>query len=289
MHNTIEHNGALWKKDERDYLVEDILGAEEWETSPLPLKFFHDIAEYNQNEQKETYFACTCYGAYHATKASYELAKKVNVELDVLTGFRKQKDFGTFQEGVGDWLRTAFDSVIKNGVLKTDGSKIEIAGYASIGNGQSIDKRKLKYYLSNNFGIVTSFVTKKDYDYKTSGYLAPTTGQVNGGHAVSIAGYEDGYFICRNSYGSKWGKFKNGTFRILEKDLFLLQGIYVLYPKQKINMIFDDVSENSPHAEDIQWAKDKGLMTGENGKFHPDRPLSRRELAIVLRRYDSLR
>lgn len=52
---------------------------------------------------------------------------------------------------------------------------------------------------------------------------------------------------------------------------------------------FPDVSAADAAAEEIAWVRDQGLFRGrDDGLFHPDDPLTRRELAIVLKRLHDL-
>ncbi len=280
-----ELGGAIWEEDKRDYLIEDIVGAGEY---TYPESFVIDITESNQNEQKETYYACTCYSTYHAVQAIKKVLDGVNYDLDFLTGFRKQRTYGTFQEGFGDHLRTAFKSVTENGVLLKDGTKIEVEGYALVGNGQTVDHEKIKHFISQGNALVTTYAIQEGDTSKTTGYLTPLNTKVKFLHAVAITGYTKDYVVISNSYTDKWGKHRNGTFRVKWEHLHLLKGIYVLYLKPKVNMIFDDVTEASPHADAIKFVKEKGLMTGSDGKFRPEENLTRRELAIVLERFFNL-
>lgn len=275
--------GCIWEPDDRDYLVEDILGAEDY--SNLPESFVMEIEENNQGALQETAYACTCYSTYNALQASIEFARRMNIELDALRGFRKQKEYGTFREGFGDELRTAFKAVIDNGAYKEDGESLGVEGYALLGYGHLIDPDRIRFYLAKGLGLVTSFDIRKNLDYKTSGYLKLTQESIVGGHAVAIIGYENGYFILANSYTDKWGKWRNGTFRVKEEDLKVLKGIYVLYPKPKANMLYNDVSELAPHFAEIKKVKDLGLMTGyPDGAFRPNVSMTREEVAIVLAR-----
>jgi hypothetical protein len=273
--------GALWSPDERDYLIEDIVGAAEYN---FPESYKIDVLESNQNAQKETYYACTCYSTYHAVQGIQKVLEGINLELDYLGGFAKQKTYGTFKEGVGDYVRTAFKSVKENGVIVKDGTKVEVEGYALVGNGQTVDHEKIKHFISQGNALVTTYAIQEGDTSKSTGYLTPLDTKVKFLHAVAITGYTKDYAIISNSLGDKWGKWKDGTFRVKWEHLNLLKGIYILYLKPKVNMIFDDVSEASPHASSIKFVKEQGLMTGSNNKFRPEETLTRRELAIVIER-----
>ena len=49
---------------------------------------------------------------------------------------------------------------------------------------------------------------------------------------------------------------------------------------------FSDVNPNSPGATAVAWAYDLGIVRGTGGTlFVPDRPITREEAAVLLRRY----
>ena len=52
---------------------------------------------------------------------------------------------------------------------------------------------------------------------------------------------------------------------------------------------FSDVNPNSPGATAVAWAYDLGIVRGTGGTlFVPDRPITREEAAVLLRRYAAL-
>jgi hypothetical protein len=62
--------------------------------------------------------------------------------------------------------------------------------------------------------LVTTFTVYNDFFYYNSGIYEHVYGEVAGGHAVAIIGYDNinECWICKNSWGKNWGE--NGFFRI---------------------------------------------------------------------------
>ena len=61
--------------------------------------------------------------------------------------------------------------------------------------------------------VTMSFRVASDFmSYSTGVYKKDDCSKNNGGHAVSIVGYKDNYWIVRNSWGPSWGE--SGYFRI---------------------------------------------------------------------------
>jgi C1A family cysteine protease len=69
-----------------------------------------------------------------------------------------------------------------------------------------------------NGPLVTSFTVYEDFMYYTTGVYKHVTGDVAGGHAVSIIGWNDAdqAWLVRNSWGTGWGM--DGMFEIAWSD-----------------------------------------------------------------------
>jgi hypothetical protein len=72
----------------------------------------------------------------------------------------------------------------------------------------------MKSWLSTRGALSACFTVYEDFYAYSSGIYTYRTGQVVGGHCVSIVGYDDSQhcWICKNSWGSGWGEA--GFFRI---------------------------------------------------------------------------
>jgi len=55
-----------------------------------------------------------------------------------------------------------------------------------------------------------------------------------------------------------------------------------LYPKEAKVSNFSDVPSSSSYAGYIQQAYSRGIVIGSGGKFYPDRPIARQEVAVIL-------
>jgi C1A family cysteine protease len=80
------------------------------------------------------------------------------------------------------------------------------------------DVNEMKTWISTNSPLTSCFTVYEDFYAYTSGVYSPTTNQVEGGHCISVVGYDDtqNCWICKNSWGPGWGE--NGFFRIAYGD-----------------------------------------------------------------------
>jgi hypothetical protein len=271
------------KLDDRDFLVEDILGATD---IVVPEEFTIKIIDAkDQGAQKSTRVACTCYSTYHAAETMIEVALKQEINSDPIKGWELQGLLGT-RSASGDYVRTALKSLVQNGLATDDGFHM-FGGFATLGTGAvSGAVLKMKQALYSGTPIITSI---RIYENTSAGIrngtLPTPVGKLVTGHAVTIIGYSKEGWLILNSFGAKWGKYKNGTFWVLPyANTKLLESLFILYPN-KTNMIFDDIYDSSPNAKEIKQMRDLGIMKGTlENRFEPDRPMTRREMAIVMSR-----
>lgn len=76
-----------------------------------------------------------------------------------------------------------------------------------------------KNVLANKGPVVGGFQVYQDFYNYTGGVYRHTTGNLVGGHAISVVGYDDAQqcWICKNSWGTGWGESFGGSkgwFRI---------------------------------------------------------------------------
>jgi C1A family cysteine protease len=83
---------------------------------------------------------------------------------------------------------------------------LKITGYKTPSSGWGRDDAAVKAALLTG-PVVTTLTVYTDFLYYTSGIYKHVTGKAEGGHAVSIVGYDDTQraWIIRNSWGQDWG------------------------------------------------------------------------------------
>lgn len=281
-----KHRLSIDKPDARDFIAEHILGAPENEVLPEEAVWMTDALN-----QGDSVF-CTAFSCYHVGKILNEIEHMRKLDVDAVTGWEKQKLFGTHDKN-GDFVQTALKSIVKNGVILTDGNNLKIDGYAKI------DKSMIKYYIAKGMPIVTStVVTSTNYkNAKTKGFWTGNDGTVKGGHAVAIIGYDkEGNYIVLNSYGKDWGFYKNGTFKIKEEHIGDIGTSYIVYDHIDAVPIFRDVTTASPYKEEIMWAVENKIAQGYGDSslpatekfFMPNQPITRMQAVLMLYRFSKL-
>jgi hypothetical protein len=81
-------------------------------------------------------------------------------------------------------------------------------------NWVASNRPSIKSALVGYGPLVVGFEVYTDFFYYTGGVYHHTWGVLEGGHCVTLVGYNEDqdYWICKNSWGSGWGE--NGYFRI---------------------------------------------------------------------------
>jgi len=77
--------------------------------------------------------------------------------------------------------------------------------------------------------LITAFTVYEDFSSYNSGVYEHVYGEVRGGHAVTIVGYDDNEscWICKNSWGKNWGE--QGYFRIKYGECGLASSMNTYY------------------------------------------------------------
>lgn len=167
----------------------------------------------------------------------------------------RQCDFG--DPRFGWWIHSALDCMVDQGIAGeqnypyrgvnqtatlVDGTDatLKIVGYDS-----SSDRGQLKRWLSEEGPLIADFTVFDDFlifwDSGASGVYTHTTGDVLGGHAVMVIGYDDDEraWICKNSYGPT-GQNTDGCFRIgygecgIDDRMYIPQDVYDVVTRDEI-------------------------------------------------------
>jgi C1A family cysteine protease len=126
-----------------------------------------------------------------------------------------------FLKYTGTGLESCYPYTATDGSCKTACSDSGAYKVASWGYAASVSPtvEALKAALVTYGPLPTTFMVYSDFLYYSSGVYKYTSGQLEGGHAVLLVGYDDPgqYFICKNSWGSDFGEA--GYFRISYSEL----------------------------------------------------------------------
>ncbi len=93
----------------------------------------------------------------------------------------------------------------------------KITGYQDLTNNPAA----IKDWIANRGPVSACFYVYNDFFSYKSGVYRHVTGNLAGGHCVSIVGYDDvgGYWMCKNSWGTGWGD--QGWFCIAYGDSYI--------------------------------------------------------------------
>lgn len=123
---------------------------------------------------------------------------------------------------------------------------------------------EMKSWISTKGPLVASYTVYTDFFYYGGGVYEHVWGIVEGGHCVTIVGYNDGdqCWICKNSWGS-WGE--SGFFRIkygqcgIDSSMDSIQGIWRSgwqNGKKIIGLWAIDEDRNAwVYVQDVGWRK----------------------------------
>ncbi|HEY9643178.1 MAG TPA: C1 family peptidase [Coleofasciculaceae cyanobacterium] len=174
--------------------------------------------------------SCVAFGTVATVEATYQVQKnKPNSAIDLSEAqlfycYASQDGYGC---GTGWWVAPALDAFQSGGIASeacfpyTPGDQacsvcsdwkpqaLKIKGYHAI-----TDLAAMKEWLSTQGALVACFSVYSDFYYYSGGVYRHVSGEFEGGHCISIVGYDDtaGCWICKNSWGEGWGE--NGFFRI---------------------------------------------------------------------------
>lgn len=93
----------------------------------------------------------------------------------------------------------------------------KLNSYNNVGSSWNVDPNAIKEALQKG-PVLASMDVYEDFMYYGGGIYSHVTGSYQGGHAISIIGYNDQeqYWVVKNSWGTSWGE--SGFFRIKYND-----------------------------------------------------------------------
>ena len=295
--NNFTQNGAQKPPpDDRDFRAKEILVGETPAQFPEKFRLPKTPPQYQGASNH-----CTAYAVIKTFEIPNKVEHEMEIDFDPEKQWKNQKNYpGTATEKSGDYTRSALKSLRKFGADFSN-QNFKIAGYATVENCVE----SFKNWISRGFAIFTSCDTtlpvENNPESWTTWLFAERTGFVNltgarvGGHAFAIVGWDEEGFIGENSWGENWGIYGDGTFKIAFEDVPKMHESFVIYDSKdlKPNRIFADVAGDDWAAEEIRWCLEKGIFRGKKADripdprdrvFAPNAPISRREMAIVLKR-----
>lgn len=127
----------------------------------------------------------------------------------------------------------------------------------------------MKAWLASNGPLATCFTVYDDFFAYSTGIYSHEYGGVDGGHCVCVVGFDDadGYWICKNSWGTGWGD--KGFFNIaygqcgIDAEMWAVDGIE---PTGKV--ILNETAIGGPALASINEANLAVAWTGTDSNHH---------------------
>ena len=181
-----------------------------------------------------------------------------------------RKDDPDLKQSNGTFLWQAYTRAVADRARKTY-KVTDVAAWTG-------DDRKI--YLANIGPLVCGFTVYEDFDLYNGGVYKHVKGDVRGGHAVLVIGYDDdlGAWICRNSWGTGFGGTADadgtgagffmmayGTANVDNEAFFGAQG--VIYP--------------APAGWNGWWSLNGGVAAPSTSVFGVSRALNKLDVMCV--------
>jgi hypothetical protein len=265
------NKGAWDEPSDRDYEYEHLFGATEAIDPPAYVNL-NEVLEHTHNQGKTWH--CTAYAAIHAM----EILNSIEWGEDILCDPEKQWKAQMNRRGNPAAMEWEGDSLQNSlGALQDNGAK-------------DIDGKPRKEYTITGYAKIKDTVA----DMKNVLFCGSPIFSGRGNHCFVICGYDNvaEEWICLNSYGRTKAK-PTGEFRVpyAETDSFFTK--YILFDTKDLMKIFKDVTDLSPMAVEIKWARDNGIVQGygdpatkvEDREFRPAQPIRRDEMVSLLYKF----
>lgn len=296
------HGAILSPKDERDYQFKDLIAGVG--LSQLPSEYINplvkDIQVVDQG-QSQTCVACSlAYLRWLTERAQSNNTKQFSpsyiygsrdtfgymgegmIVREALQTLRKQgdcyyEDFPGFYD-----VQTSLEQYRKNkATLDPKAYPFRISSFYAVNGINGI-----KQAIHTLGGVIASFPVYYSL------YIPDKEGKVqfnnknfqDSYHAMTIIGWTETHWIVLNSWGKQWGK--NGICYLpFDYPIEEAWGVvdYITEVMFKMARFMD--TEGHWAEQSIDKAADKGIVKGfEDGKFHPDEPITRAQLCSILDR-----
>ena len=217
--------------DSRDYQFSDlVVGVNRTKSSTFPEEYLPIITG-PLYDQGDTQMCCAC--ALSAARFVFELNDSGNIRYfspGYIYGNRCKSSVieGTY-EGEGMYLKDAMKQLINKGICYADSLDVfgpyRFCKSKYLENNIPLDKEAYPFRISSYYAVKTEkeimtaimgtgavvcsfLVTSGWFDVGKDGII-PTSGSIEGGHAVLIVGWkkinDKKYWIVQNSWGPNWG------------------------------------------------------------------------------------
>ena len=274
-HDSTHSGGIISPRDDRDFRA-DLLSGSNLVTTIPQLHRNRNFSILPGKDQGNS-VACTAFTVTHALETANTREYGRPVVLDAWEQWNRQKEYPNTIVPQGDYLRSALKSCDKFGIRFENGI-LKIKGYAQV----DISAENFKRWIASGFSLLVSVATTKPRAGETSWSVARKTGYLDlsgepsGGHAFEIPNYSGNDFEATNSFGSNWGAFNNGSFRIRADHISGVREAWVVFDETDLEQdrIFLDIPRNHWAAEAIEQVVADGILKGsdsDSGKPARDR------------------
>ena len=254
MHATFKYNLKLYPSpaDERDHIIKSNV--------PLKAKGLADISSYCTSVKDQGILgSCTAFASVAALEFLHRRFggnKLDDMFSEKFTYYATRVNvLNWIPEDSGAYVRDAIKSLVKYGTCSekncvydgdchsapnqtaySEALKYQAISYAKFEDGSSpADRAQLINALKNNLDagmpIVGGFICYSNIWNAVNGVIPPRNGQIIGGHAILIVGYNDSkqQFKFKNSWGGGWGEHGYGYLsydHYYQGDMFDLWSIH---------------------------------------------------------------
>lgn len=196
---------------------------------PLKLDNRQKISPIDQQGESS---ACVCFSTCSIAEAYFWRRNGYPINFDAIELYNHCKLIDGHPKIAGTFLEVGLSCAIENGLFG-DISNQEVKLIQNDGSNCFIDSIKLalfKYdFMLGGFQVRSSI-----YDLDAKNYIMTNNGTKEGGHCMTIVGYNQTGFIIVNSWGLEWAQ---KGFAICPYDVFKKQFIYGGYISNALDQL----------------------------------------------------